>query len=277
MGISTTVIRILISFLFCSTLSLGRYLSNDNLFREVKRLAKEKRTTEDNKLFFKTGEDLPSETIGTAHEDIVLECQAGGKPAASIHWLKNGIRIQQGPSRDYKNDELFVEEILNEKRGALIGLGFTKSKLYLDCLSPEDEGEYSCVAETATQRIVQTTQVSVVGRFESKAHEKCIVKKSIHSASARIFLWTSHRVEISGASVQLMCRVEGSPSPMVSWVTPKGKEISHPTEKYEVLSNGDLLIRNISWKDMGSYTCSCANDAGVDEISTFLYPTRRRS
>lgn len=55
----------------------------------------EKRTTEDNKLFFKTGEDLPSETIGTAHEDIVLECQAGGKPAASIHWLKNGIRIQQ--------------------------------------------------------------------------------------------------------------------------------------------------------------------------------------
>ena len=44
----------------------------------------------------------------------------------------------------------------------------------------------------------------------------------------------------------------------------------------QVLSNGDLLIRNISWKDMGSYTCSCTNDTGVDEISTFLYPVSIR-
>lgn len=71
-----------------------------------------------------------------------------------------------------------MEEILNEKRGALIGLGFTKSKLYLDCLSPEDEGEYTCVAETATQRIVQTTQVSV-GKY------KCIQLFSVFLCTKR--------------------------------------------------------------------------------------------
>ena len=56
----------------------------------------------------------------------------------------------------------------------------------------------------------------------------------ITAEAARIYLWTSHRVEISGASVQLMCRVQGSPRPTVTWVTPKGKEIKHPTNKYEV-------------------------------------------
>jgi len=56
----------------------------------------------------------------------------------------------------------------------------------------------------------------------------------ITAEAARIYLWTSHRVEVSGVSVQLMCRVQGSPRPTVTWVTPKGKEIKHPTNKYEV-------------------------------------------
>lgn len=277
MGFFIIVIKNFLPLLLCSTFTLGRYLNDDDQFREVKRLSKEEAHTEDKRLFFKTGEQLPAETIGSAHENVVLECQAGGKPAPTIHWLKNGRRIQQGPSRDYNNDEPFIEEILNENSESLIGLGFTRSKLFLDCLSPEDAGEYTCVAETATQRIAQSTQVTVVGKYSSEEHERCIVKKSIRSETARIYQWTSHRVEISGASVQLMCRVEGQPQPSISWVTPKGKEIKHATDKYEVLSNGDLLVRNISWKDMGSYTCSAANENGVDEISTFLYPTRRRS
>lgn len=58
-------------------------------------LITEKTQTEDQKLFFKTGESLPAVTVGSAHDNVVLECQAGGKPASTIHWLKNGQRIQQ--------------------------------------------------------------------------------------------------------------------------------------------------------------------------------------
>ena len=58
-------------------------------------LITEKAQAEEDKLFFKTGEQLPSETLASAHDNIVLECQAGGKPAPTIHWLKNGRRIQQ--------------------------------------------------------------------------------------------------------------------------------------------------------------------------------------
>lgn len=276
MGSPIIVLRILFSFLLCSTLTLGRFLSDDNLFREVKRLTKERTLTGYHKLYFKTGTALPATTEGSAHDNIVLECQTGGQ-AASIHWLKDHHRIQQGPSRDYQNDELLVEEILNENGGSLIGRAFTKAKLYLDCLSPEDVGKYTCVAETTTKRISQSTEMSIGGRYSSEEHEKCIVEKSISSEAARIYLWTSHRLEVSGESVQLMCRAQGSPIPTVTWFTPRGKKIEHPTNKYELLSNGDLLIRNISWNDKGSYTCSAANDNGIDEITTFLYPTRRTS
>ena len=61
---------------------------------------------------------------------------------------------------------MFVEEILNEKKDSLIGLGFTRSKLYLDCLSPEDEGVYTCVAETSTLKIANSTSVAV-GKYIS--------------------------------------------------------------------------------------------------------------
>ena len=41
------------------------------------------------------GEALEEVTFATRHEDVVLECEAGGTPSPTIHWLKNGERIQQ--------------------------------------------------------------------------------------------------------------------------------------------------------------------------------------
>jgi len=38
---------------------------------------------------------LPAVTVGSAHDNVVLECQSGSKPSSTIHWLKNGHRIQQ--------------------------------------------------------------------------------------------------------------------------------------------------------------------------------------
>lgn len=67
----------------------------------------------------------------------------------------------------------------------------------------------------------------------------CVKKLTIYAfqitaEAARIYLWTSHRLEVSGESVQLMCRAQGSPIPTVTWFTPRGKKIEHPTNKYEV-------------------------------------------
>jgi len=41
------------------------------------------------------GRKFGPETLAARHEDIVLDCEAGGSPSPSIHWLKDGVRIQQ--------------------------------------------------------------------------------------------------------------------------------------------------------------------------------------
>ena len=46
------------------------------------------------KLFFK-GQEFPEASFATKHRDVVLECEVGGSPSPTIHWLKDGERIQQ--------------------------------------------------------------------------------------------------------------------------------------------------------------------------------------
>ena len=41
------------------------------------------------------GRKFSERTVVTKHEDVVLECEAGGSPTPTIHWLKDGVRIQQ--------------------------------------------------------------------------------------------------------------------------------------------------------------------------------------
>lgn len=61
-----------------------------------------------------------------------------------------------------------------------INLSFTTSRLYLDCLSVEDEGEYNCVAENPYQRISSSTTLTVMSsddeiECEKKSHGKYFI------------------------------------------------------------------------------------------------------
>lgn len=104
---------------------------------------------------------------------------------------------------------------------------------------------------------------------------------------ARVHMWTHNKLEIIGQDAILYCRAAGSPAPRVRWTGPWSSdeeqaqlELSehylggrdHDSEKYHVLPTGDLLVRDLSWDDMGSYTCTVSNEHGSDSVSTFLYP-----
>ena len=43
----------------------------------------------------------------------------------------------------------------------MINIGSTKSRLVISCMTPEQAGEYTCVADTPPERIATSTQVSV--------------------------------------------------------------------------------------------------------------------
>lgn len=85
-------------------------------------------------------------------------------------------------------------------------------------------------------------------------------------------MWTHNRLEMIGTDVQLFCRSSGIPKPVTSWIGPDDNPIING-EKYQILENGDLLIKDLSWDDMGNYYCTSSNQHGNDKISMFLYPT----
>lgn len=220
------------------------------------------------------GEDFSEVTYATRHEDIVLECEAGGSPSPTIHWLKNGERIQQGVSRDYLDDEASYEEKINKASKPMLRLGKVKSKLFLDCVSDRDEAEYTCVAETPYERIAQTTFLKMDNTISAQSRANCLTKKAFRGEPARVNLWTAVRVEFQGASVQLFCRAEGYPAPKISWRYSEEGAPLEDDETHTILPNGDLLLKDINFRDnMGEYYCTAENEAGIDEVSTFLYPT----
>jgi len=85
-------------------------------------------------------------------------------------------------------------------------------------------------------------------------------------------MWTHNILELIGSDVQLYCRSSGLPRPTTSWVGPDENTIVN-SEKYKILESGDLLIRDLSWDDMGNYVCVAENQHGSDRTTIFLYPT----
>lgn len=65
---------------------------------------------------------------------------------------------------------------------------------------------------------------------------------------------------------------------LVTWTLPDDKLVSSEMkDKYEILDTGDLLIKDLSWSDMGSYVCSVSDEQSSDSISTFVYPAAVKS
>lgn len=73
---------------------------------------------------------------------------------------KKSFYYFQGESRDYRNDQAQYEDT-----AAVTGKSFTASKLYLDCVDEASEGVYTCIGETPTERITQSTNL-VLSKFK---------------------------------------------------------------------------------------------------------------
>ncbi|CAG2118770.1 unnamed protein product, partial [Medioppia subpectinata] len=183
----------------------------------------------------------------------ILQCEAGGSPTPTIHWLKNGHKISQGEMSSLSDDDIAKGEL---------SLSLTRSRLFLDCVHPKDAAVYTCVASSPTNRVSAESHVKVVPNLRSSNElsneadntvAKCLAKKSYGSA-ARIHMWTHNILEMIGSDVQLLCRASGVPAPAMSWLGPEDNTLTN-SAKYKVLENGDLIIRDLTWDDMGNYMC----------------------
>lgn len=113
-------------------------------------------------------------------------------------------------------------------------------------------------------------------------------------------MWTHNIVEVMKNNVVLYCRSNikkqqpaaasleqstkqdasntgsggsGTKKSFVSWTLPDDKLVgADQKDKYEVMDTGDLLIKDLSWSDMGSYVCTVSDEQGSDSVSSFVYP-----
>ncbi|VDP04319.1 unnamed protein product [Soboliphyme baturini] len=205
----------------------------------------------------------PQNAMVTEGDRLHLHCEANGIPPPRIYWMKNGEVVRQDISQDEHNT---VDMMMNVNRKAVQN-GNTAGELVVDCASVQDLGQYQCFATNGLEVVSSKATVLVRSADEEQPVKKCKVSKP-----PQIFMWSDFRFEMNGNAVQLFCRTTGFSKSQVLWLDPEGNEI-RTNDQYEVLANGDLIIKHGKWEYGGLYTCKVENRFGSDQKQVFYYPT----
>jgi len=226
---------------------------------------------------------MPSTLSAPINSDIILECNAVGSPPPQVYWLKDGKPVEHMSPLDLDRfaNQVFGWDLV--KRGGMgkedFAMANVKSKLPLKCLKPADVGEYTCIAENEGKQLIATTLVSIDDSLSTDLRPECLAqytKKGKKIQPAFIMTYEYLHMETIGNDVVLRCQVGGRPYPQVSWTDFEGKVIGQG-KKFKITESGNLVIRNLSWREMGEYTCRAANEFGSESAATFLYPLLRES
>nr|XP_020508006.2 LOW QUALITY PROTEIN: immunoglobulin superfamily member 10-like [Labrus bergylta] len=178
-----------------------------------------------------------------AETDARLPCEAEGEPMPFLSWTK----VASGASIA-KNTRVQRFEVL--QNGTLI----------ISDIQPMDGGQYLC---------------TVQNQFGTDNMVVNLVVLSQHP----VVLQPRHRdVTVHpGGRVDLECKVEGHPTPRVTWVLPNQVRMPAapvaftPQQRVAVSSNGTLQISQAIFTDRGIYKCIGSSAAGADTVSVRLY------
>lgn len=144
------------------------------------------------------------------------------------------------------------------------------SRLIIDRASSSDR-DFTCVGRAGSKTDHATA--TVLGVASGKTHNLTELLAIDGPKKPRIVLFYTAIFELMGSSVVLPCNTAGRPYPEIFWLDQDEEMINGNNEgRVRVLPTGDLLITDLKWSDMGSYTCIARNPAGKDSIATFVYP-----
>ncbi|KAM9324527.1 hemicentin-1 [Gastrophryne carolinensis] len=167
---------------------------------------------------------------GIVQNPLALSCKASGNPTPTLTWLKDGNQIS------------FPNPVETHFLSGGAIMRITRAQL-------TDTGNYTCLATntagTAQKNFILTIQVppSITGSGVP----------NVISA-------------IPSQDVQLMCKTEGVPVPLIHWLK-DGKRIDINNHlRISKSADGEiLLISNVQRADMGRYACVAINSAGEDD------------
>ncbi|KAL0185092.1 hypothetical protein M9458_020788 [Cirrhinus mrigala] len=169
--------------------------------------------------------------------ELKVDCIASGLPNPEITWsLPDGTMVNSIPQSDNSG--------LRTKRYVM----FDNGTLYLNEVGMREEGDYTCYAENE------------IGKDEMKVHIKVVVDAPIIRNSAYSVVKVPY-----GETAVLNCSAKGEPTPTITWTSPAHRAIVPVSDKYQIANDGTLHIHKIQRFDVGNYTCSARNVAGIDK------------
>ncbi|XP_044578472.1 zwei Ig domain protein zig-4 [Cotesia glomerata] len=190
-----------------------------------------------------------------------LTCIAYGSPIPQIRWVRGDLESQM---KNLKYENLVYNEQSIEK----FGFGIVKSKYIVDCASEVDMGVVHCVSVVNDKVQVASTYIDIdVSTTELSDRCNMITAPVITD-------FVGSMLVSQDSTVVLPCLAQGEPKPKIIWQSFNGTITHKMNPRYEILSNGDLLISSLKWEDMGGYICIARSKLGEDRQSTFIYPVQ---
>ncbi|XP_076762691.1 ecdysone-inducible gene L2 [Xylocopa sonorina] len=197
----------------------------------------------------------------TAGSRVELECKASGSPPPEILWFTGSGSNEQ--LIDYVKASTHS---LYDPSEEWKGVARINSKLVIECVTPDDAGLIYCASVSAREVKISTPTVLLVNNDNGSGN-------CSSESDPIITLYSSTLVANIGATVVLPCRASGKPTPQITWLDNYSVPLSLSTNlRHRVLDSGDLLIEELLWEDMGSYTCQAKSGNRQQVVSTFLYP-----
>ncbi|XP_061695247.1 obscurin isoform X3 [Syngnathoides biaculeatus] len=185
-----------------------------------------------------------------------MQLRVKGFPKPRVYWFKDGhpLRASERISLLAQQD-VHSLEILEVKK--------------------EDMAEYSAYISNAAGSAYSSARLIVLNPGEILPQD---VKDSREPLVPPRFLERfSNRKVKQGASITFSVKVEGSPTPMVSWLKEESMEevlwIKPDTKGYKVASSGrqhSLILMDVGMEYTGAYTCIATNKAGQSICTAHL-------
>ncbi|GFO45288.1 contactin [Plakobranchus ocellatus] len=163
---------------------------------------------------------------------LAWHCEAAGMPEPVYSWYKDGVRFTSDPSAGIvvNRNSLTIEKVDEDRDSAM----------------------YQCAAENQYGTSYSTAQLRVL---EIKPRfDKSPMPESVSAAM--------------DGQVTLRCNPVAAPAPTYRWLK-DGVDLNldpniveDETAHYQLLKNGNLMIRKITQSDQGEYICEATNSLG---------------
>ncbi|KAK7092363.1 contactin-3-like [Littorina saxatilis] len=164
---------------------------------------------------------------------LTWRCDARGNPSPTYSWFKNG--------------EILTTDSANrvQVKGNMLTISNLEAELH--------DGMYQCGATNFHGAEMSNAQLRVLSFVPTFA--KFPLPQQVTGAR--------------GGNLSIVCNPEGAPFPIITWLK-NGAAYTADGTRVTQLANGNLVFKDLSQSDTGSYTCKAENQFGDASSTTRL-------